>query len=92
MGSVLTNSQNACLFGERWAIFRMARGNGGDEVFVTDDDRKPFLFRLGQVCASHGWKVHAWVLNGFLHPLFGRSVGRWFLYGRSYRDYGGSEL
>ena len=42
----------------------MARGNGGDEVFVNDDDRKSFLFRLGQVCASHGWKVHAWVLMG----------------------------
>lgn len=42
----------------------MARGNGGDAVFVTDDDRKSFLFRLGQVCASHGWKVHAWVLMG----------------------------
>jgi putative transposase len=42
----------------------MARGNGGDPVFVTDDDRKSFLFRLGQVCASHGWKVHAWVLMG----------------------------
>jgi putative transposase len=42
----------------------MARGNGGDEVFVTQDDRKAFLFRLGQVCESHGWKVHAWVLMG----------------------------
>lgn len=42
----------------------MARGNGGDSVFVTDDDRKAFLFRLGQVCTSHGWKVHAWVLMG----------------------------
>lgn len=42
----------------------MARGNGGDAVFVTDDDRKSFLFRLGQVCASHGCKVHAWVLMG----------------------------
>jgi putative transposase len=42
----------------------MARGNGGDAVFVTDDDRKSFLFRLGQVCASHGWKIHAWVLMG----------------------------
>lgn len=40
----------------------MARGNGGDAVFVTDDDRKAFLHRLGQVCESHGWKVHAWVL------------------------------
>ena len=40
----------------------MARGNGGDEVFVTDEDRKSFLHRLGQVCESHAWKVHAWVL------------------------------
>lgn len=42
----------------------MARGNGGDDVFVTDDDRKSFVFRLGQVCGSHGWKAHAWVLMG----------------------------
>ncbi|MGD9418485.1 MAG: transposase [Verrucomicrobiota bacterium JB025] len=42
----------------------MARGNGGDAVFVTDDDRKSFLFRLGQVCASPGWRVHARVLMG----------------------------
>jgi putative transposase len=31
-------------------------------VFETDDDRKSFVFRLGQVCGSHGWRVHAWVL------------------------------
>lgn len=42
----------------------MARGNGGEAVFVTDDDRKAFLHRLGQACESHGWKVHAWVLMG----------------------------
>lgn len=42
----------------------MARGNGGDLVFVTDDDRKVFLHRLGQVCESHGWRIHAWVLMG----------------------------
>jgi putative transposase len=42
----------------------MARGNGDDEVFLTDDDRKAFLFRLVQVCGSHGWKFHAWVLMG----------------------------
>jgi putative transposase len=40
----------------------MARGNGGDEVFVTNDDRKAFLFRLSQVCGSHSRKVHAWVI------------------------------
>src|ERR1035437_5634245 len=33
----------------------MARGNGGDAVFVNDDDRRSFLFRLGHVCASHGY-------------------------------------
>jgi putative transposase len=29
----------------------MARGDGGKAVFETDDDRKSFVFRLGQVCA-----------------------------------------
>jgi hypothetical protein len=42
----------------------MACGDGGKAVFETDDDRKSFVFRLGQVCASHGWRVHAWVLMG----------------------------
>ena len=42
----------------------MARGDGGKPIFGADDDRKAFLFRLGQVCASHGWRVHAWVLIG----------------------------
>lgn len=42
----------------------MARGDGGKTVFETDDDRKSFVFRLGQVCGSHGWRVHAWVLMG----------------------------
>ena len=40
----------------------MARGDGGRTVFETEDDRKSFVFRLGQVCGSHGWRVHAWVL------------------------------
>jgi putative transposase len=42
----------------------MARGDGGKVIFETDSDRKAFLFRLGQVCGSHGWRVHAWVLMG----------------------------
>ncbi|MEI8039754.1 MAG: transposase, partial [Verrucomicrobiota bacterium] len=33
-------------------------------MFETEDDRKAFVFRLGQVCGSHGWRVHAWVLMG----------------------------
>jgi len=40
----------------------MARGDGGKVIFENDEDRKAFLFRLGQVCGSHGWRVHAWVL------------------------------
>jgi REP element-mobilizing transposase RayT len=42
----------------------MGRGDGGKEIFTGDDDRKAFLFRLGKVCGSHGWRVHAWVLMG----------------------------
>jgi len=40
----------------------MARGDGGKAVFETDEDRKGFLFRLGKLCESHGWRAHAWVL------------------------------
>lgn len=48
----------------------MARGDGGKAVFESDEDRKAFLFRLGQVCGSHGWRVHAWVLmNNHFHLL-----------------------
>jgi REP element-mobilizing transposase RayT len=42
----------------------MARGDGGKTVFETDDDRLVFLSRLGEVCGSCGWRVHAWVLMG----------------------------
>jgi putative transposase len=42
----------------------MARGDGGKAIFENDEDRKAFLFRLGQVCESRGWRVHAWVLMG----------------------------
>lgn len=48
----------------------MARGDGGKAIFEGDDDRKAFLFRLGQVCGSHGWRVHAWVLMGNHFHLF----------------------
>ena len=42
----------------------MARGDGGKAIFENDEDRKSFLYRLGQVCGSHGWRIHAWVLMG----------------------------
>ena len=37
----------------------MARGDGGKVIFEDDEDAKAFLFRLGEVCQSHGWRVHA---------------------------------
>jgi hypothetical protein len=40
----------------------MARGDGGDAVFETNDDRRAFLSRLGEVCESRGWRIHTWVL------------------------------
>lgn len=42
----------------------MARGDGGKRVFETDEDHFAFLSRLEEACASHGWRVHAWVLMG----------------------------
>ncbi len=42
----------------------MARGEGGKDVFETDQDREAWLVRLGQACAKHGWRVHAYVLMG----------------------------
>ncbi len=48
----------------------MARGDGGKVIFENDGDCKGFLFRLGQVCGSYGWRVHAWVLmNNHFHLL-----------------------
>ena len=42
----------------------MARGDGGKFIFNDDSDALLFLKWLGEVCESHGWKVHAWVLMG----------------------------
>jgi REP element-mobilizing transposase RayT len=42
----------------------MARGDGGKAIFLEKDDHLLFLSGLGRVCASHGWRVHAWVLMG----------------------------
>jgi putative transposase len=42
----------------------MARGNGGEAIFLTKEDHLMFLYWLGRVCESHGWRVHAWVLMG----------------------------
>ena len=42
----------------------MARGDGGKFIFNDDVDAALFLKWLGEVCESHGWRVHAWVLMG----------------------------
>ena len=42
----------------------MVRGDGGQFIFNDDSDALLFLKWLGEVCESHGWKVHAWVLMG----------------------------
>lgn len=42
----------------------MARGDGGKVIFETKTDCEVFLNRLGEVCGSCGWRVHAWVLMG----------------------------
>ncbi len=40
----------------------MARGDGGKAIFIGQDAPLLFLHRLGEVCRSHGWRVHAWTL------------------------------
>lgn len=40
----------------------MARGNNGQEIFVTDDGRRLFLDTLSEVCRQTGWLVHAYVM------------------------------
>ena len=42
----------------------MARGDGGKAIFTAKDEHLLFLHRLGvgDVCRSHGWRVHAWTL------------------------------
>jgi len=42
----------------------MARGDGGKAIFIAKDDHLLFLHRLGEVCRSRGWRVHAWTLMG----------------------------
>jgi hypothetical protein len=39
----------------------MARGDGGMNIFDTDEDRYALLDLLDKVHTSHGWKVHAYV-------------------------------
>jgi REP element-mobilizing transposase RayT len=40
----------------------MARGNNGQETFLTDDGRRLFLHTLDEACVQTGWRIHAYVL------------------------------
>ena len=53
------------------AIYHVTtRGNGGDDVFVDDQDRLQFLTVLGEVISRTGWLVHAYALmNNHYHLL-----------------------
>ena len=42
----------------------MARGDGGKQLFLGKEDHESFRHWLEQVCGSHGWRIHAWVLMG----------------------------
>jgi hypothetical protein len=44
----------------------MARGDGGQRIFLGKEDCQSYLHGLERVCQSHGWRVHAWVLMGNL--------------------------
>jgi len=45
------------------AIYHVTtRGNGGENIFIDDQDRLQFLTVLGEVVSRAGWIVHAYVL------------------------------
>ena len=45
------------------AIYHVTtRGNGGDDIFIGDQDRQLFLTVLGEVVSRTGWIIHAYVL------------------------------
>lgn len=63
----------------------MCRGNNGQKIFLSDEDRKLFLKTLGEVCNQTGWRIHAYVLmNNHYHLLLETPEGnlvsgmRWF--------------
>ena len=40
----------------------MDRGNNGQDIFLSDDDRILFLKTLEEACSQTGWLLHAYVL------------------------------
>ena len=39
-----------------------SRGDGRDDIYLTDDDRALFLSVLGQVCERFNWECHSYCL------------------------------
>ena len=37
-----------------------SRGDGRDDIYLNDGDRKEFLDVLGEACEVFNWSVHAW--------------------------------
>ncbi len=42
----------------------MARGDGGRNIFDTDEDRNSFITILSKACERSSWRVHAYVVMG----------------------------
>lgn len=42
----------------------MCRGNGSQDIFLSDRDREIFMDTLGEACGRCGWMIHAYVLMG----------------------------
>ena len=40
----------------------MCRGNAGQAIYLTDQDKELFLNTLSEACRQTGWSVHAYVL------------------------------
>ena len=40
----------------------MNRGDGGEDIFQDNEDRKRFLSTLGKACQKTGWQVHGYCL------------------------------
>ena len=64
----------------------MNRGNRGDEIVRSDEDRKLFVATLAEACEKCGWEVHAWCLMGnHFHLVIETPLGnlvtgmKWFL-------------
>ena len=57
----------------------MCRGNNGQAIFLTDDGRRLFLSKLGEVAKQTGWLIHAYVLmSNHLNPYRAKLCGEGF--------------